>query len=79
VLKNRGYEVSSVLDNDAAKRVLDKRQSYRLFIVGHAAPNRNQRRNSPVVENDLSRLEDFGTESHVPHESCRGRLQSPPE
>ncbi len=38
LLKNRGYEVSSVLGNDDAKRVLDKRQGHRLFIVGHAAP-----------------------------------------
>ena len=38
VLKNRGYEVTSVLGNDAAKRALDTRHSHRLFIVGHAAP-----------------------------------------
>jgi hypothetical protein len=37
LLKNRGYEVTSVLGNDAAKRTLDASQSHRLFIVGHAA------------------------------------------
>jgi hypothetical protein len=38
LLKNRGYEVSSVLGNDEAIRVLDGQQNYRLFIVGHNAP-----------------------------------------
>ncbi len=38
LLKNRGYEVSSALGNDGAKRILDKRERYRIFIVGHAAP-----------------------------------------
>lgn len=38
LLKRRGYEVSSVLGNEAAKRALDKRQTYYLFIVGHDAP-----------------------------------------
>ena len=38
ILKKRGYEVSSVLGNDAAKRILDKGERYRIFIVGHAAP-----------------------------------------
>ncbi len=38
LLKNRGYEVSSVLGNDEAHRALDCRQNYRLFIVGHNAP-----------------------------------------
>ena len=37
LLKNRGYEVDSVLGNDEAQRVLDNCESYRLFIV-HAAP-----------------------------------------
>jgi len=37
LLKNRGYEVSSVLGNEEAQRVLDNGQSFRLFIVGHAA------------------------------------------
>ncbi len=37
LLKNRGYEIDSVLGNDEAQRVLDNRESYRLFIV-HAAP-----------------------------------------
>ncbi len=37
VLKNRGYGVNSALGNDGAKRILDKRERYRLFIVGHAA------------------------------------------
>ena len=39
LLKKRGYEVSSVLGNDAAKGTLDTRKRYRIFIVGHAAPN----------------------------------------
>jgi hypothetical protein len=38
LLKSRGYEVSSVLGNDAAKRILDTRDRYRIFIVGHGAP-----------------------------------------
>lgn len=38
LLKNRGYEVSSALGNDGAKRILDARERYRIFIVGHAAP-----------------------------------------
>lgn len=38
LLRNRGYQVSSALGNDGAKRILDKRERYRLFIVGHAAP-----------------------------------------
>ncbi len=38
LLKNRGYEVGSVLGNDEAQRVLNSHQRYRLFIVGHAAP-----------------------------------------
>ena len=38
LLKNRGYEVGSVLGNDEAQRVLDSHESYLLFIVGHAAP-----------------------------------------
>jgi len=38
LLNDRGYEVSSVLGNQEAQRVLDNRQSFRLFIVGHAAP-----------------------------------------
>jgi hypothetical protein len=38
LLKHRGYEVSSALGNDGAKRILDKRERYRIFIVGHAAP-----------------------------------------
>jgi hypothetical protein len=39
LLKNRGYQVSSALGNDDAKRILDTRERYRIFIVGHAAPN----------------------------------------
>jgi hypothetical protein len=38
LLRSRGYEVNSVLGNDAAKRILDPRERYRIFIVGHAAP-----------------------------------------
>lgn len=38
LLKNRGYEVGSALGNDGAKRILDMRERYRIFIVGHAAP-----------------------------------------
>jgi hypothetical protein len=37
LLKNPGYEVSSVLGNDDAQRVLANHERYRLFIVGHAA------------------------------------------
>ena len=39
LLKSRGYEVVSVLGNEDAKRLLAiPGQFYRLFIVGHAAP-----------------------------------------
>src|SRR5947208_12252155 len=38
LLRARGYKVSSALGNDAAMRTIDKNQSYRVFIVGHAAP-----------------------------------------
>jgi hypothetical protein len=39
LLRSRGYEVSSVLGNEAAMRALNYRQTYRrLFIVGHDAP-----------------------------------------
>jgi hypothetical protein len=38
LLKKRGYEVTSVLGNEAAKRLLHKDQGYRLFIVGRDAP-----------------------------------------
>jgi hypothetical protein len=38
LLKSRGYEVTSVLGNDDAKRALDKGRTYRLIIVGHASP-----------------------------------------
>jgi hypothetical protein len=37
LLKNREYQVTA-LGNDDAKRVLDTRERYRIFIVGHAAP-----------------------------------------
>jgi hypothetical protein len=38
LLKARGYDVVSVLGNEAAKRILDTNRHYRLFIVGHGAP-----------------------------------------
>jgi hypothetical protein len=38
LLKNCGYEVSSVLGNDEALRVLAGRGGHCLFIVGHNAP-----------------------------------------
>jgi hypothetical protein len=38
LLRSRGYEVSSALGNEDAKRILDQARGYRLFIVGHAAP-----------------------------------------
>lgn len=42
LLKEHGYEVSSVLGNEEAQRVLDHQQSFRLFIVGHAAPRKTR-------------------------------------
>jgi hypothetical protein len=42
LLKNRGYEVASVVGNDEAKHVLAKGEKYRLFIVGHAAPRKQR-------------------------------------
>jgi hypothetical protein len=38
LLKNRGYEVVSVLGEAAAKKALSDGVKYDLFIVGHAAP-----------------------------------------
>jgi hypothetical protein len=38
LLKSRGYDVGSVLGNEAAQRSLADGQSCRLFIVGHNAP-----------------------------------------
>jgi hypothetical protein len=38
LLKSRGYEVSSALGNDDARRSLANNGGCRLFIVGHAAP-----------------------------------------
>ncbi len=38
LLRNRGYQVSSVLGNAEARRLLAAGESYRIFIVGHAAP-----------------------------------------
>jgi DNA-binding response OmpR family regulator len=42
LLKTRGYEVTSVCGNDAAKRVLDRSQNYSLFLVGHDAPRESK-------------------------------------
>jgi len=38
ILKDRGYEVTSVLGNEDAHRVLAKGEKYRTFLIGHAAP-----------------------------------------
>jgi hypothetical protein len=39
LLEERGYEVTSVLGNNDAKRVLENgRGTYRIFLIGHAAP-----------------------------------------
>jgi hypothetical protein len=38
LLKDRGYEVTSVLGNEDARRALAMDQIYRLFIVGRDAP-----------------------------------------
>jgi hypothetical protein len=38
LLKDRGYEIESVLGNDDAKRIMDKNHPYGLVIVGHTAP-----------------------------------------
>lgn len=37
LMNHRGYEVTSVLDNEAAKRELDLGAYYDVFVVGHAA------------------------------------------
>lgn len=39
VLKLHGYEVVTVVGNDAAKLILDMRQDCDLFVVGHGAPD----------------------------------------
>ena len=38
MLKLDGYDVVSVLGNEAAKRILDRSQHYDVFIVGKDAP-----------------------------------------
>jgi hypothetical protein len=38
ILKDRGYHVTSVLGNEDAHRVLTKGEKYRIFLIGHAAP-----------------------------------------
>ena len=43
VLKHHGYEVITVIGNEAAKVILSMRQSCDLFIVGHAAPEETRR------------------------------------
>ncbi len=39
LLQSRGYQVGSALGNDGAMRILDTKNRYRLFIVGHDATN----------------------------------------
>lgn len=43
VLKLHGYEVITVIGNEAAKVILSMRQDCDLFIVGHAAPEETRR------------------------------------
>ena len=38
ILKDRGYDVTSVLGNADAHRVLAKGEKYCIFLIGHAAP-----------------------------------------
>ena len=38
MLKERGYDVTSVLGNADAQRVLANREKYHIFLIGHAAP-----------------------------------------
>jgi hypothetical protein len=37
LLRGLGFEVTSALGNDDAKRLLKNRRSYEIFIIGHAA------------------------------------------
>jgi hypothetical protein len=43
LLRQNGYEVVSVVDNEAAKIVLSSPQHCDLFIVGHAAPEQTRK------------------------------------
>ena len=43
ILKLHGYEVVTVIGNEAAKVILGMRQDCDLFIVGHAAPDETRR------------------------------------
>lgn len=43
ILRLHGYEVVTVIGNEAAKVVLSMRQECDLFIVGHAAPEQTRR------------------------------------
>ena len=42
LLERRGYEVISALGNQAAKQALLPRKRYDLFILGHAAPEKER-------------------------------------
>ena len=38
LLRDRGYDVISVLGNEKARRRLSNGESFRVFLIGHAAP-----------------------------------------
>ena len=42
ILRQRGYEVVSVLGNEDALRVLTKGGQYRIFLIGHKAPKKER-------------------------------------
>jgi hypothetical protein len=53
LLKKRGYEVSSVLGNEDARRVLSKGGDYRVFLVGHAAPQQERQEMARWIRNNF--------------------------
>jgi len=56
LLKTRGYEVTSVFGNDAAKGVLTRSQKYRLFIVGHDAPKETKQEMVRWLKDNFSEI-----------------------
>jgi hypothetical protein len=72
LLKNRGYEVKSVLGNHDAKHSLDGDQTFRLFIVGHNASRKTREETVRWLKTKFSKYKGLGSES-TPHESWRSR------
>jgi hypothetical protein len=76
LLRSRGYEVVSVMGNEDAKRLLAiPGQYYRLFIVGHAAPQKSQGRDRSLVEGAFSQNTSLSAEWAVSGQSGGSRSE----